>query len=148
MQTTTFWGDTVLEMESINGERRNDRRYDLKLELRWKLVRRRRIIDNGTGFTLDLSSGGVRFHAGRDLPVGLNVDLSVSWPVRLHNIAPMQLSIQGRVVRSTNGWAAIRMVQHEFRTLGIPAEHRDVLAGMQRTPNLMIMSSDEVMKIQ
>ncbi len=135
-------------MESINGERRNDRRYDMKLELRWKLVRRRRVIDNGTGFTFDLSRGGVRFHAGRDLPIGLNVDLSVAWPVRLHNIAPMQLAIQGRIVRSHNGWAAIRMVQHEFRTTGVPAEHRDVLAKMQRTPNLMAVGSDSIRKIQ
>ena len=135
-------------MESINGERRDDRRYDMKLELRWKLVRRRKVIDNGTGFTFDLSRGGVRFHAGRDLPVGLNVDLSVAWPARLHNIAPMQLVIQGRVVRSYNGWAAIRMVQHEFRTQGIPPEHREVLATMQRTPNLMALSAAEVRKIQ
>src|SRR5580658_750251 len=107
-------------MDTIGGERRNHRRYDMQLELRWKLVRRRRVIDNGVGHTLDLSSGGVRFHAGRELPVGLNVDLGVSWPVRLHNVAPMQLAIQGKIVRSADGWVAIRTVAHEFRTMGIP----------------------------
>jgi hypothetical protein len=127
-------------MDTIGGERRHDRRYDMQLELRWKLVRRRRVIDNGVGHTLDLSSGGIRFYAGRELPVGLNVDLAVAWPVRLHNVAPMQLAIQGKIVRSTDGWAAIRTVGHEFRTMGIPAEHRQVLAGMSRTPGLMMAS--------
>lgn len=107
-------------IEKIGGERRNDRRYDMKLELRWKLVRRRRILASGVGFTLDLSRGGVRFHAGRALPEGLNVDLDVAWPARLHNVAPMQLSIHGAVVRSANGWVAIRTAQHEFRTLARP----------------------------
>lgn len=125
-------------METIGGERRNDRRYDMQLEVRWKLVRRRRVIDNGVGYTFDLSSGGIRFHAGRELPVGLNVDLAVSWPVRLHNVAPMQLTVHGKIVRTGDGWAAIRTVQHEFRTMGIPSEHRGVLANMSRTPGVLV----------
>jgi hypothetical protein len=107
-------------------ERRSDRRYDLKLDLRWKLVRRRRVMDNGVGVTVDVSRGGVRFHAGRELPVGSNVDLSVAWPVRLHNVAPMQLVIQGRVVRSADGWVAVRSMQHEFRTMAMSHEHREI----------------------
>jgi hypothetical protein len=141
MEPIQSWGENVQNNDSIGGERRHNRRYDMKLDLRWKLVRRRRVIDNGTGFTFDLSRGGVRFHAGRDLPVGLNVDLSVAWPVRLHNVAPMQLVIQGKIVRSSEGWAAIRTVQHEFRTMGVPQEHREVLANMQRTPGLLMSTS-------
>ncbi len=141
MKSDLSWGDTVQQVETIGGERRDDRRYDMKLELRWKLVRRRRVIDTGVGYTLDLSRGGIRFHAGRDLPVGLNVDISVAWPVRLHNVAPMQLSVQGKIVRSSDGWVAIRTVQHEFRTQGVPQEHRDLLANMGRTPGLLMSSA-------
>jgi hypothetical protein len=128
----------VQQLETIGGERRDDRRYDMRLDLRWKLVRRRRVIDQGVGFTYDLSRGGIRFQAGRELPVGLNVELSVSWPVRLHNVAPMQLAVHGKVVRSSNGWVAIRTVQQEFRTLGVPQEHREVLANLGRTPGLLM----------
>jgi hypothetical protein len=130
----------VEQLDTIGGDRRDDRRYEMQLEVRWKLVRRRRVIDNGVGHTMDLSSGGIRFYAGRELPIGLNVDLSVCWPVRLHNVAPMQLAIQGRIVRSADGWAAIRTVAHEFRTMGIPSEHREVLATMTRTPGLLMAS--------
>lgn len=142
------WGEKVQQIDTIGGERREDRRYDMQLDLRWKLVRRRRVIDNGVGYTLDISSGGIRFQAGRELPVGLNVELAVSWPVRLHNVAPMQLAIQGRIVRSADGWAAIRTVQHEFRTMGIPAEHRALLANVSHTPGLLMTANgSDVRKI-
>ena len=76
--------------DQIQGERRGDRRYDIALELRWKLVRRRKVLDSGFGRTVDLSSGGVRFDAGRLLPVGMGIELSIAWPALLHNVAPMR----------------------------------------------------------
>ena len=97
-------------------ERRSDRRYDLSLELRWKLIRRRRVLATGTGTTLDLSSGGILFETDRPVPNGGNLEVSIAWPARLHNVAPMQLVVSGRVVRGGGGKAAIRMIQHEFRT--------------------------------
>lgn len=136
------------EIDTIGGERREDRRYDLKLDLRWKLLRRRRIIDNGVGHTIDLSRGGVRFFAGRDLPVGFHIDLSIAWPARLHNVAPMLLAVKGKVVRSNAGWAAIRTTAHEFRTQGVPHEHREVLARMQHTPGVLLAASAGLRRIQ
>jgi PilZ domain len=138
MKSTSTQGDTVGQMDTIGGERRDDRRYEIKLDVRWKLVRRRRVIDSGMGHTLDLSRGGIRFHAGRALPVGLNIEMSVAWPARLHNIAPMQLSVQGKIVRSADGWAAIRTFQHEFRTLGVPPANRQTLPDMGNTPELLL----------
>jgi hypothetical protein len=35
----------------------------------------------------------------------------------------MQLVVHGRVVRSKDGRIAVRMIQHDFRTVGIPAHH-------------------------
>src|SRR4051812_4237090 len=96
------WSEEIKSNEAINGDRRYDRRYGIALELKWKLVRRRKVLDTGTGSTLDLSSGGILFDAGRQLPVGLNVELSIAWPALLHNTAPMQLVVAGRIVR-TNG---------------------------------------------
>jgi hypothetical protein len=62
------------------------------------------------------------------LPFGLNVELSISWPVLLHNVAPLQLVVSGRIVRSDGNRAAIRMTQHEFRTVGVPADQRNARA--------------------
>src|SRR5438105_4531966 len=115
MDSTMAWLEKAKQIEGIGGERRFDRRYQIQLEVRWKLIRRRKIQDAGTGRTIDLSSGGVLFDAEKQLPVGLNVELSISWPVLLHNVAPMQLLVSGRVVRSAGASTAIHVTQHEFR---------------------------------
>jgi len=113
--------------EGIAGDRRSDRRYDITLELRWKLIRRRRVLDTGTGTTLDLSSGGILFESERQLPAGGSIELSISWPVLLHNVAPLQLVVIGRVVRASGRRAAIRMMQHEFRTQKAAGDNRSAM---------------------
>ncbi len=132
------------KLDAIGGERRNDKRYGMELQLRWKLIRRRREIDAGTGRTIDMSSGGVMFEAGADLPAGLNVELSLAWPLLLQNVAPMQLVITGRIVRSDKGWVAIRTVTHEFRTVGMYSEHRQLLAQASRTPGILIQMENSL----
>jgi PilZ domain-containing protein len=112
------------QTESIHGDRRYDRRYEIALEVRWKLVRRRKVLDSGVGTTVDLSSGGIFFDAGRPLPVGLSVELSIAWPALLHNVAQMQLAVSGRIVRISGSRVAISMIQHEFRTVGSVPEGR------------------------
>ena len=74
--------------DQIGGDRREDRRYAIELGLKYKLIRRRRVLETGKGFTVDLSSGGILFEAERPLPLGLNVELLIDWPVLLHNTAP------------------------------------------------------------
>jgi hypothetical protein len=111
-----------LNQSMIFGERRVTRRYEIHLELRWKLLRRRKVLDAGSGHTINLSSGGILFDASRLLPVGECVELSISWPVLLHNVAPMKLVICGLVVWSSGTQAAIQTTRHEFRTTGIAAD--------------------------
>jgi hypothetical protein len=122
------------KMPGIDSQRRRDRRYALHLELNWRLVRRRRILESGTGYTLDLSSSGILLDAGRHLPAGLNLELSVSWPVLHQNVAPLELSVSGRIVRSDGRVAAIQMIQHEFRTAGIDTDRRGTPIGLAQAP--------------
>lgn len=123
--------------DRIRGDRRADRRYNLALDLRWKLVRRRKVLETGNGRTLDLSSSGVLFDAGRPLPVGLNVEVSIAWPALLHNIAPMQLVVTGKIIRAEGLRVALRIVQHEFRTAGnLAPDNR----GMSRAATLPVGS--------
>jgi hypothetical protein len=110
--------------EHISGERRDNRRYGLILDLKWRLVRRRKVLETGSGRTLDLSSGGILFEAGRQLPLGLQVEMSIAWPALLHDIAPMQLVVAGRIIRSEGVRVAIQMTQHEFRTTGSAVPER------------------------
>ena len=137
MDSTVFWGKPAAESDAIGGERRQDRRYHLQLELKWKLIRRRRLLDTGAGRTIDVSSGGIRFDAGRHLPEGLNVELSISWPVLLHNVAPMLLVATGKIVRCDGRQVAFRTVQHEFRTAGTSSERPTVMTVSPRDPSIL-----------
>lgn len=133
--------DQIEEDQKINGERRSDRRYDIALNVRWKLIRRRRVLDSGIGKTVDVSSGGLMFETDRELPSGLNIELSISWPVLLHNVAPLQLVVAGRVVRTVGQRVGVRMTQHEFRTVGSPAERRPDLTVVPRNPQTLAASA-------
>jgi hypothetical protein len=137
MDSTVFSGKPAADSDAIGGDRRQDRRYHLQLDLKWKLIRRRRVLDTGTGQTVDISSGGILFDAGRLLPEGLNVELSISWPVLLQNVAPMQLVATGKIVRGNGGKVAIQTTQHEFRTVGIPSEHRNVKPAATHNPAIL-----------
>ena len=136
MDSTAFWGKPVDGSDTIGGERRKDRRYHLQLELKWKLIRRRRLLDTGTGRTIDVSSGGIRFDAGRQLPEGLNVELSISWPVLLRNVAQMQLVATGKIVRCDGREVAMQTVQHEFRTAGMSIGHTPPVEMAPHDPSL------------
>ena len=134
--------------EKIAGDRRSDRRYDIALDLRWKVIRRRRVLDAGTGTTLDLSSGGILFETDRQLPTGLNVELAISWPVLLHNVAPLQLVVTGRIVRASGRRTAVRMMQHEFRTAKQPTERASISSPRSTSPLMANPRNPNVGKLQ
>jgi len=102
--------------DRIANDRRADRRYRIHLGVTWKVIRRRQVLESGTGYTLDFSSGGALVTTSRFLPVGSYIELSVAWPARLHNEIPIQLLAAGRIVRSERTQIAVRIDQHEFRT--------------------------------
>ena len=135
-------------IEGIAGDRRSDRRYELRLELRWKLIRRRKVLESGQGKTLDLSSGGILFDAGRPLPLGLNVELAVLWPVLLHNVAPLQLVISGRITRSEGQQVAVTISQHEFRTVAAVSDSRPLLPASRIPGALTSANAAAGLKIQ
>jgi hypothetical protein len=118
-----IWGEQATQPVAIAGERRYDRRYDIELEVRWRLIRRRKVLEVGVGRTVDLSRSGILFETSRTLPAGFNVELSISWPLLLNNVAPLQVVVLGRIVRSDGRRVALRMTQHEFRTMARSPEH-------------------------
>ena len=140
MDSKAYWGKPAGDGDAIGGDRRQNRRYQLQLDLKWKLIRRRRVLDTGTGQTVDVSSGGICFDAGRHLPEGLNVELSISWAVLLHNVAPMQLVATGKIVRCNGRQVAIQTTQHEFRTAGISTEQRNAQPGNSNGPSMLASS--------
>ena len=103
-------------VESGFSERRTGRRYEVSLKVRWKIMHRRRLLEAGTGMTLEMSSGGILFKSEQRLPPENTIELAIAWPVLLHNTLPLQLIISGRVLRISGQHVAVRILQHEFRT--------------------------------
>ena len=104
------------KMEVIHEERRDDRRYSIELDLRYKVIARTRVQIKGNGRTVNMSSGGILFSADQSLPVGAFVELSIHWPVLLQNTCPLALLVVGRVVRFENSTVAVKISRHEFMT--------------------------------
>jgi len=69
--------------------------------------------------TLNIGSGGILFTTEDKLPLGRTVELSVSWPARLDGTCPLQFVATGRVVRSEDDRAAVRIERYEFKTRGL-----------------------------
>ena len=107
-----------LREEEPSADRRRRRRYSLSLAVRWKLLWRAKPVESGVGRTLDLSSGGVLFETDQELPVGMKVEVYVSWPVLLDTATAIQLVVAGNIVRSEQNQVAVQFTQHEFRTCG------------------------------
>jgi hypothetical protein len=123
-----------VEQRTIAGERRADRRYGICLEVQWRLVHRRQVLDSGSGWTRDLSRHGILLDldAGRRTVAGSGIELLISGPVLLHDTAPLKLVAAGRVVRWDGTCVAVRVRQYEFRTAGRMA------GGTTRRPPLSI----------
>jgi PilZ domain len=95
-------------------ERRADRRYEIMLDVRWTLIYRRRALDSGNGITVDVSSGGILFATDRELPLGREIELSISWPVLKNQKTPLRLNVKGYIVRATGQHVAVRINHYAF----------------------------------
>jgi hypothetical protein len=76
-------------------------------------------IVSGSGTTLNIGSGGILFTTQDKLALGLTVELSVNWPARLDGTCPLQFVAIGRVVRSEDHEAAVRIDRYEFKTRSV-----------------------------
>ena len=103
--------------EVIHGDRRSDRRYQYEMELRFS-YRRGSTMLFGSGRTVDLSRGAVRFVADNPPPDGADVELRIAWPYLLQNVCPLELVVRGATVTAEGRGTVLPMSDYEFRTCG------------------------------
>jgi hypothetical protein len=96
-------------------ERRGTNRFPLHEEVRYKMLHGK-VITTGAGKTLNIGSGGVLYTTEQRLPIGRQIELSVNWPARLDGTCPLKFVATGRIVRSEDDRAAVRIERYEFRT--------------------------------
>jgi hypothetical protein len=91
-------------------------RFPIEQGVRYERLRGSKVLANGMGKTLEISSREVRFTTEQPLKTGERVQLSVDWPARLHDTCLMKLVIRGWVTSSEPTAAAVAIAQYEFRT--------------------------------
>ena len=102
-------------------DRRETSRFPVTEDVKYSVVHSRALKTRGSGKTLNFGSGGLLFTTEERLPLGRMVELSVTWPALLGGKCPLQFVATGRVVRSENHCAAVKIQRYEFRTRGAVA---------------------------
>ncbi|HLK51726.1 MAG TPA: hypothetical protein VKT49_26475 [Bryobacteraceae bacterium] len=49
------------------------------------------------------------------LPIGMVVELDITWPIRVKNRVEMDLHVLGRTIRADGNFTTISILRHEFR---------------------------------
>ncbi len=97
-------------------ERRGGLRFNLTLDLTFRVLYRGKPLFSGSGRSIDLGSSGIAFTTDAPLRPGSALEIAVSWPALLHGECPMRLVITGTVIRATGDSAVCSVQRHEFRT--------------------------------
>jgi hypothetical protein len=96
-------------------ERRSRVRYPITLDLRYSGLAKRTPV-SGVGTTVNLSSRGVLVLAcDHKVATGAALEVSIDWPVPVTGMAPQQLTVVGRVVRSDKWSFAVSFSTFDFR---------------------------------
>src|SRR5579862_5056015 len=108
---------TIEMTANIGGipDRRGTSRYPVREEVKYRVIQAKAPKTVGSGKTLNIGSGGILFTTEEKLPMGRMVELAVNWPARLGGTCPLKFVATGRVVRSEERMAAVRIERYEFK---------------------------------
>jgi len=96
-------------------ERRSAERYAIQRDVRWRLKSKRTREAPAAGRTVNISSSGVLFATSTFAVPGIVVEVAISWPVPMDADGELQLIARGRLIRCSDGMAAVHFQQREFR---------------------------------
>lgn len=99
----------------VSIERRSGVRFPLDLRIRYRTCGRG-CLPAGTGWVVNISSGGVLVACPDRVNAGTRLELNIEWPSLLDGRVPLQLVTLGRVLRSDSSGFAILLKRYEFRT--------------------------------
>jgi hypothetical protein len=64
---------------------------------------------------LALDESNILFQSHQDVAEGVQIELTIAWPVRLNDVAGLTWHVTGRTLRSQGKCAAVKMLRREFR---------------------------------
>jgi len=119
--------DSIEPPQPPRVERRTGHRFQLTLDLCYRLMVRQSPPTLGFGKTIDVSSRGVLFESENLLPSRGDIEISLKWPMLLNSTCNLQLIIKGRIVRLNERKVAVYSETREFRTAARSTFDRAVL---------------------
>lgn len=114
-----MWLEENRSAEVVSYDRRTRQRFPIRRELQYTVRDRGKIIQAGSGITLNISSSGIAFRLDQPLAGGGLIELSISWPALLDGVLPIRLKVFGRVLRTQAALAVCIVEKYEFRTQGL-----------------------------
>jgi hypothetical protein len=99
-------------------DRRAAYRYPVEADLEYRVMHRGKLVASGHGRTINISNSGILFESSGTLIARFRIELSISWPARLKNGAPVTMHVIGRSVRTQNHLTAIEIIHHKFKSAG------------------------------
>lgn len=99
---------------SMASDRRLGMRFPIEMDLSYRVGPK--TAECVAGRTINISSTGILAQTEGAPAKGSKVHMSLAWPLLLDNRVPLQLIVDGRVVRAAEGQVAIRFERFEFRT--------------------------------
>jgi hypothetical protein len=110
--------------DSLDRDRRATSRYPISADLEYRLIRHKKIVQTGSGRTVNFSSTGLLFESARPLLPGMRIEVTVVWPARLHDVSLLNLCINGKTVRTSGKLTAVRIMSYDFRTSAVVEQAR------------------------
>src|SRR5690349_6564701 len=89
-------------------DRRGSRRFPFDEQVAYRFFQGRLIVE-GTGKAINMSSGGLLFTTRDRLPEGHKVQVTVNWPAQLDGGCRLKVVATGRVLRAYAHTAAVRI---------------------------------------
>jgi hypothetical protein len=102
--------------------RPNENRNSLRFPLSLKVHYRSKGGQEGTGILCNMGSYGVLFQCGVLFARGEQIQISIEWPYLLDGSCPLQLCLNGRILRSSESGTAVLILKHVFRTARRPVQ--------------------------
>jgi hypothetical protein len=102
------------QASTIHGDRRQNRRYELELDLSYVVHTGNRITLVGSGRSANVSSSGLLFRAGAVIEPASTVIGAIRWPLPSLAGEPMLLVVSGRVIWGDRERTALAISRHEF----------------------------------
>jgi hypothetical protein len=96
-------------------DRRTTWRYPLQLEVHYRFRKRDRLVGEGSGKTVNISSKGLLLAlSGQMCPRGTALELSIHWPAVRQPSSRQWLNVVGEVLRTDAHGVAVRIARYDF----------------------------------